>query len=122
MTNEKCLLVIVQMDDVRKEYWLAVELATERTLQEYLKANAVDWERFYSLVLSVVGGLCFLHTEIRKDGTQFGFFGTSLIIMFPIRPKYNLFSTEPNKNILELPFVFARRTIICSPEKQTRSK
>nr|KAF7425103.1 hypothetical protein H0235_007541 [Vespula pensylvanica] len=50
------------------EYLLVLSFAPGGTLTDFLQAHTVDWMTFCKMGLSIVKGLAYLHTDIRKGG------------------------------------------------------
>lgn len=51
------------------EYLLVLSFASGGSLTEFLRTHTIDWNTFCKMSLSVVKGLAYLHTDIRKGGT-----------------------------------------------------
>lgn len=56
------------------EYLLVFSYASGGTLMEFLKNHTIDWLTFCKMALSVVKGLAYLHTDVRKGGKKSFFF------------------------------------------------
>lgn len=50
------------------EYLLVLSFAPGGTLTDFLRTRTVDWSIFCKMGLSMVKGLAYLHTDIRKGG------------------------------------------------------
>lgn len=50
------------------EYLLVLSFASGGSLTEFLRTHTIDWNTFCKMSLSVVKGLAYLHTDIRKGG------------------------------------------------------
>jgi len=50
------------------EYLLVLSFASGGSLTEFLRMHTIDWNTFCKMSLSVVKGLAYLHTDIRKGG------------------------------------------------------
>lgn len=50
------------------EYLLVLSFAPGGSLTEFLRTHIIDWNTFCKMSLSVVKGLAYLHTDIRKGG------------------------------------------------------
>lgn len=50
------------------EYLLVLSFAPGGTLTDFLQTHTVDWMTFCKMGLSIVKGLAYLHTDIRKGG------------------------------------------------------
>lgn len=56
--------------DSNVEYLLVFSYAPGGTLTEYLRYHTLDWMSFCKMGLSIVKGLAYLHTDIRRGGMQ----------------------------------------------------
>lgn len=52
------------------DYLLVLSYAPRGTLTDFLRAQTVDWPTFCKMGLSIVKGLAYLHTDIRKGGSH----------------------------------------------------
>ena len=50
------------------EYLLVLSFAPGGSLTEFLRTHIIDWNTFCKMSLSIVKGLAYLHTDIRKGG------------------------------------------------------
>lgn len=50
------------------EYLLVLSFAPGGSLTEFLRTHTIDWNTFCKMSLSIVKGLAYLHTDIRKGG------------------------------------------------------
>lgn len=57
--------------DGNMEYLLVFSYAPGGTLRAFLQHHVVDWLTFCKMSLSVVKGLAYLHTDVRKGGETF---------------------------------------------------
>lgn len=51
------------------EYLLVLSFAPGGSLTDFLQTHTIDWSTFCKMSLSIVKGLAYLHTDIRKGGT-----------------------------------------------------
>lgn len=52
------------------EYLLVLSFAPGGSLTDFLRTHIIDWPTFCKMSLSIVKGLAYLHTDIRKGGTH----------------------------------------------------
>lgn len=50
------------------EYLLVLSFAPGGSLTDFLRTHTIDWTTFCKMSLSIVKGLAYLHTDIRKGG------------------------------------------------------
>jgi len=50
------------------EYLLVFSFAPGGSLTDFLRTHTIDWITFCKMSLSIVKGLAYLHTDIRKGG------------------------------------------------------
>lgn len=50
------------------EYLLVLSFAPGGSLTDFLRTHIIDWAMFCKMSLSIVKGLAYLHTDIRKGG------------------------------------------------------
>jgi bone morphogenetic protein receptor type-2 len=50
------------------EYLLVLSFASGGSLTDFLRTHIIDWAMFCKMSLSIVKGLAYLHTDIRKGG------------------------------------------------------
>ena len=49
---------------IQMQYWIITEYHELGSLADYLKGNLINWEELLRMVLSIVGGLAYLHSDI----------------------------------------------------------
>lgn len=54
--------------DGNVEFLLLLSYAPNGTLTEYLQSKTIDWPTFCKMGLTIVQGLAYLHTELRRGG------------------------------------------------------
>lgn len=65
------------------EYLLVFSFASGGSLTDFLRTHTIDWTTFCKMSLSIVKGLAYLHTDIRKGGTY-------IKLLFKCMLMYNL--------------------------------
>lgn len=50
------------------DYLLVLSFAPRGTLTDFLRSHTIDWATFCKMGLSIVKGLAYLHTDVRKGG------------------------------------------------------
>lgn len=53
------------------EYLLVLSFAPGGNLIDFLRTHTIDWTTFCKMSLSIVKGLAYLHTDIRKGGMYY---------------------------------------------------
>jgi len=51
-------------DDIGFQYWIITEYHEHGSLSDYLANNVLSWEQLYNMLLSMVNGLAFLHSDV----------------------------------------------------------
>lgn len=50
------------------EYLLVLSFAPGGSLTDFLRTHTIDWTTFCKMSLTIVKGLAYLHTDVRKGG------------------------------------------------------
>lgn len=76
--SEKSVAILNQMASLPlqhqqafPQYWIVTAYMSQGTLQDFLKANTVDWEEMCRMGASVASGLAYLHGVVACGGMSF---------------------------------------------------
>lgn len=64
------------------EYLMVFSFAPGGSLTDFLRTHTIDWTTFCKMSLSIVKGLAYLHTDIRKGGKYIKSFFKYMLIIY----------------------------------------